>query len=328
MIRRSIGALAMIPALLLTACTHAPKAPGQRPSPNPAASAVPAHHAGDVVADVEVPGAPTFLGTGFGSLWIAVAQDNGGVLARMDPVTNRILATIAVGGFPVGIAAGFGSMWQANNQDNTLSRIDPATNKVVATIAVGSGPAQVVVAGGLVWVGDQDSTLTAVDPASNRRARTVHVGRGNQFRALATGAGSIWTDNNGGGISRLDAATGTVLATIPISACCDGDLVFDHGLLWVSNPGHEQVYRVDTRTNRVVGHFRVPQTPRGITIAGGRLWITHGDASVLSWHDVNSGRQLGSQVLSGFLGGMAVTDATTIWVQTLDEGSVKRLAVG
>src|SRR5690349_23988435 len=125
--RRSIGALAMIPALLLTvACTDTPKAPGpSSPAGLTAASSVAPRSGvtGEEIARVAVPGAPTYLGTGFGSLWVAVGQDSGGALARVDPVTNRVLATIAVGGFPVGIAAGFGSMWQANYQDGTLSRV-------------------------------------------------------------------------------------------------------------------------------------------------------------------------------------------------------------
>jgi YVTN family beta-propeller protein len=322
----------MIPALLLTvACTDTPKAPGP-PSParsTAAPSVAPSSgKTGEEIAQVAVPGAPTSLGTGFGSLWVAAAQDNGGALARVDPVTNRVLATITVGGFPIGIAAGFGSIWQANYQDGTLSRVDPATNKVIATIPVGPGPAQVVTAGGLVWVGDEDSTLAAVDPATNRQAHTVHVGRGNKFRALATSSGSLWTDNNGGGVSRLDPTTGAVVATIPIAGCCDGDLLFDHGLLWASNPGKDRVYRIDPGTNRVVGHFRVAGTPRGLTITGGRLWISHGDAGTVSWHTIDSGRELGRTLLGGFVGSMVVTDPTSVWVMTQDRGAVTRVAVG
>ena len=333
MIRRSIGALAVLPALLvMAACTGSPSAAGH-PVPTPSTSAPsvvpPSARTGDEIARVAVPGAPTFLGTGFGSLWVAVAQDNGGALARIDPATNQVIAMIAVGGFPVGIAAGFGSIWQANYYDGTLGRVDPATNTVIATVPVGPGPAQVVVAGGLVWVADQDSTLAAVDPATNRRVRIAHVGRGNKFRALVAGAGSIWTPDAGSGVSRVDPATGTVLATIRIRACCDGDLLFDHGVLWVGSHTDAQVYRIDTGTNRVVGRLRVGSQPAGaLTMAGGRLWTSHGDSGVVSWHAADSGRQLGSHQFEGFVGGMVVTDAMSIWVQTLELGAVVRLAVG
>lgn len=335
---RSIGALAMLPALLLTAAacsgTAGPAPTTSGSAAAPAASATssaapePAYRAGDEIARVEVQGAPTYLGTGFGSLWIAVAQDNAGALARVDPRTNQILVTIPVGGFPVGIAAGYGSIWQANYQDNTLSRIDPATNRVIATIPVGAGPAQVAIAGGLVWVADQDATLTAVDPATNRRARTAQVGRGSKFRALIAGAGSLWTPDSDRGISRLDPATGSVQATIRIRACCDGDLLFDDGVLWFGSHTSPLVYRVDTGTNRVIGHFRLGPTPAGLTMAGGRLWVAHGEAGVVSWHAVDSGRELGRHKFASFVGSSVVTDPTSIWVQTLDLGAVVRLAVG
>jgi YVTN family beta-propeller protein len=285
---------------------------------------------GAAIARVAVPGAPVGIGTGFGSLWVATAQDNGGALARVDPATNQVLATVPVGGFPVGIAAGFGSMWQANHTDGTLTRVDPATNKVIATIPVGPGPAEVAVDGGRVWVGDTDSTLAAVDPATNRRIHVVRVGPGDEFRTLVAGAGSIWTDNTGGGISRVDSASGKNQATIKIPGCCQGGLLFFQGVLWASNIPDGRLYRINPNTNRVIDHVQIGQVPNRIIIAGGRLWVAHSDTSVVSWHAIDTARQLGSVTLSGtgMVATMAVTDATSIWVPLLDSDAVTRLATG
>lgn len=232
MSRRWMGLMALVPALLVVAgCSgtsgagevDASDGPSSASSAAAPSSGAPPPKVGDEIASVPLPGSSLGVGTGFGSLWVATDQDSGGALVRVDPAKNEVLATIPVGGFPVGTVAGFGSIWQAIHADGTLARIDPVSNKVIATISVGAGPSQVAVDGGFVWVSDQDSTLAAIDPKTNRRVRLVRVGRGNEFRALVAGAGSIWTANNGGGISRVDSASGKILATIPIPACCDGD---------------------------------------------------------------------------------------------------------
>jgi virginiamycin B lyase len=272
-----------------------------------------------------VPGGPTYLATAYGSLWVAVAEDDGGGLVRIDPVTSTVLATVRVGGFPVGIAAGFGSIWQANYDDGTLSRVDPATGKVIATIAVGSGPAQLAVAGGKVWVADQDTTLSAVDPATNRRVRTVQVGPGSKFRPIIAAAGSIWTANSGVGISRVEPASGRIQATIPITGCCDSSFMFFRGLLWALDTPKGLAYRIDPNTDRVVDHLTLGAAANGLAVAGGLLWVTHA-TGVVSWHALDSGRQLGSTTLSGFVGNPLVTDEKSIWVQTIDLGAVTRLA--
>jgi YVTN family beta-propeller protein len=334
---RRIGQLAVIPALLsMAACTATSvrRAPGDVAAASPSADASsPARHvrAGERIGTVWVPGAPLSVGFGFGSLWVTVAQDVGGLVARIDPATGRTIATIQVGAFPVGIVAGFGSMWQVAHEDGTVARIDPATNSVTATIPVGPGPAEIAVADGLVWVANRDATVAAVDPATNRRVRLVHVGAGTQFRRLFAGAGSIWTDNTNGGISRIDPGTGTVVATIRIPGCCEGGLLLYRGQLWASNIPDGRLYRINVVSNRVVDHVDVGPTPNGIAIAGGKLWVSHDKSLVVSWHTLDSGRRLGSIKLDG-AGFVAVTAAdpgdSSVWVQMLDNEAVAELAAG
>lgn len=336
MSRRLFGVLAVIPALLImAACTatsgRRPSSTGPTSRPSTVAPSLTRRaKAGERIGTVFVPGAPLHAGFGFGSLWVPVAQDFGGAVARIDPATGQTIATIQVGGFPVGIVAGFGSMWQAAHDDGTVARIDPATNTVITTIPVGPGPAEVAVDGGLVWVANQDATVAAVDPTTNRRVQLVHVGPGNKFRTLVAGAGSIWTDNTNGGISRIDSATGTLVATIRIPGCCEGGPLLFHGLLWASNIPDGRLYRIDTATNRVVDHVDVGRTPNGIAIAGGKLWVAHANTLVVSWHTLDSGRRLGSIKLygAGFVGPMASTGDSSVWLTMLDHGAVEELAAG
>jgi sugar lactone lactonase YvrE len=158
----------------------------------------------------------------------------------------------------------------------------------------------------------------------------VRVGPGDEFRTLTAGAGSIWTDNTGGGISRVDSTSGKVLATIKIPGCCRGGLLFFRGLLWASNIADGRLYRINPGTNRVVDHIQIGQDPNRITIAGGRLWVAHRDTCVVSWHTLDTVRRLGSVTLTGTetVATMAVTDPTSIWIPLLDSDAVTRLATG
>jgi YVTN family beta-propeller protein len=276
---------------------------------------------------VSLPGSPTHLATAFGSLWVAVDKEDGGALVRIDPASRRVLATVPVGGFPYGIAAGFGSIWVTNYNDDTLSRIDPATNRVSATTAAGAGPAELAIAGGLVWVADDDSNLSAVDPVTNRLVRRVRVGPGPRYRTFVAAAGSIWTVSAGIGVVRVEPTGGSIEATIPIGGCCDGGLMLAAGRVWATDTVHGLACRIDPTTNRIVDHLLLGAGASGLTIAGGMLWVTHRDRGVVSWHDLRSGRQLGSNEFSGFVESLAVTDATSIWVPTFHLNVVVRLAV-
>jgi YVTN family beta-propeller protein len=286
------------------------------------------HRVGDTIAEVQLTGNPLNVAPGFGSLWVSVTQDTGGLLVRIDPGTQQIVASIPVGGFPVGIAVAAGSLWVTSYDDGTLARVDPATNKVVVTIPVGPGPAQLAVDAGMIWVGNSAGSITRVDPAANRRVQVVTVGAGVQFRAVAAGDGSVWTTVKGTGLSRLDSATGRILASIPIPHCCEGDLLVTRDLVWVTDQPSAMIYAVDPATNRVVRRFRAEPGARGLALAGGNLWVTHGDTGLVTWRSPDTGRRLGSAQLRGFVGGMAATDERSIWVQGFDLYTVVRLTTG
>jgi YVTN family beta-propeller protein len=107
---------------------------------------------------------PTALAVGEGAVWVANRVSTfssstlhkpsvrRGIVARIDPSTNAVVATIPVGADPFAIAVGHGSVWVANRRGFTISRIDPRTNKVVARIPVGSRPQGIAAGHGAVWV--------------------------------------------------------------------------------------------------------------------------------------------------------------------------------
>jgi YVTN family beta-propeller protein len=108
---------------------------------------------------------PTAVAVGEDAVWVAsrfVGFDTitlhsnrkvrRGIVSRIDPATNSIVATIPVGLDPFAIAVGEGAVWVANRTSFSVSRIDPQTNGVAATIGVGNRPQGIAAGGGAVWV--------------------------------------------------------------------------------------------------------------------------------------------------------------------------------
>lgn len=99
-------------------------------------------------------------------------------------------------------------------KNGTLNRIDPSTNSVRQKISIPSGSYNPFFSNGIVWVtGVESSVLTAVDASTGKVLESVCVGPKPRF--LTSGAGSIWTLNQGdGSVSRVDEKSRMVIANI------------------------------------------------------------------------------------------------------------------
>ena len=155
-------------------------------------------------------------------------------------------STIPVGKHPAGVAIAAGSVWVTNDVDNTVSRIDPVAGKVTATVALRGraypDPKVVAVSDGALWV---------VAPTT-------------------------------GTISRIDPETGGLVATLTIPGSAGG-VAAEGTTLWVTsfdpyrcsaNRCFSRLTRIDTRSNRVTGTFKV-DSATGIAAAYGSLWIVN-----------------------------------------------------
>jgi YVTN family beta-propeller protein len=166
---------------------------------------------------------------GEGAVWAAFG---GGVVARINPATNSVVATGVAGSSPSAVAVGAGSAWVANAGDSTLSRVNPRTTGVVRTITVGRRPSSVAVGADAVWIANEaDDTVTRIDAASNS-ATTIGVGDGPT--GIAFGAGAVWVVNgNDGTVSRIDPETNEVVKTIEIGNRPSG-IAIGNGAVWVT----------------------------------------------------------------------------------------------
>ena len=136
----------------------------------------------------------------------------------------------------------------------TVSKPIPLGAQVVATIQMpeAADPEWIVADPNNVWVHTPDHVVR-VSPASNAAAAQVTT-PAIQYGYMASSDGAVWqTDFDSDTLLRIDPATNTVAATIPLGqdAAPEGVAVVD-GAVWVAEHHQGTVVRIDPATDRVV----------------------------------------------------------------------------
>ena len=222
-----------------------------------------------------------------------------GVVYRIDPATNRVIAAIEVPGGAVRIVVAAGTVWVTQylpEQDpGIVARIDARSNRLLAPVEVPNMPGAIRYGLDAVWVTSR-FTVSRIDPHSGAVSQPLH--RVGDVRAV--GAGSLWgsfaNSADDAGVQRIDLVTGRVVAAIRIP---NGVLMaFGLGTLWVAQdaptitsggdepakakPG--KLYRIDPATNRVLGR-PVPLpgiAPTALAVGEGAVWVGELDRTTLT----------------------------------------------
>lgn len=235
-----------------------------------------------IVAKIRLPGeACSGLAFGFGSIWVPVCG-TAPSLIRVDVKTNTISAILPVStaGEEGGIAVSGDSVWIVTDAKGTLARIDPRTNAVRQRVAVPAGSYNPIFSDGVIWItGVERNLLTAVDAFSGDVLKSVAVGPKPRF--LTSGGGSIWTLNQGDGtVSRVDAGTKLVTATIPVGIPGEGgEICYGAGSVWTTKFGIP-LSQIDPKTNKVIRQW----TGRGgdaVRFGHESIWLTDYHAGLL-----------------------------------------------
>ena len=201
----------------------------------------------------------------------------GGLVLRVDPDTGRALVVpdVEAGAPVVDLTAGAGAVW-AVTSTNGLLRIEPGTAR-----------------------------LTAPNPGP--------------VSAIATGAGGVWAvccQGRGprGRVTRLDPASGRVIATIglparPLAVGAGPDAVWVRG-------AEGWLWRVDPAYGRQAGAIRLPTVPGGaelageLVVAGAAVWISDPGPGVVRRVDLRRGTEDRWEADGRDL---AVTSGGTVW---------------
>jgi streptogramin lyase len=255
--------------------------------------------------------APCGSAAGFGSVW--VANDGSGTLARINPETNRVVKRIRVGAGACSVAVGAGAVWVTNYKRAAILRVDPRTAQT-RLVRVGAEPFDVLIAFGRVWATAwADGTLAQMDPRTLRVVRrldvgprptgltaakgAVWVGFGRDATAIARvdpetgaiervpvgvrapgwfvrGARDLWITADDNAVLHVHPSTRRVLARLRIGRTLAQGSAAPDGTLWIPDKEQNVVFRVDPRTERVVGSFAAGRGAFDALRAFRTMWVT------------------------------------------------------
>jgi virginiamycin B lyase len=204
----------------------------------------------DVVISVDKP--CSGLATGFGSLWIPSCGSHNLVRADIKTGAIQSTVTASPADSEGGIASGAGSVWLVTSATGVLDRIDPATNTVIAHISIPKGSFNPIFAGDSVWVASNEgNSLIRVDPATNKVTGSTAIGPKPRFLTVGAGSVWVLNQGDGT-ISRVDETTGKLLATIPAGIPgLGGEIAFGGDAVWATVFGFP-ITRIDPAKNKVV----------------------------------------------------------------------------
>jgi Streptogramin lyase len=206
------------------------------------------------------------------------------------------------------IVVGAGAIWLSHPDKGLVSRIDPATNTVVAQIKVGDPtfdpnrpvPGSLAIVDNQVWASISTTSigegeLVRIDPATNEVVEHMPMGE-IQFPngsltfqpwAMVSDGDSLWvTDFAHSSIGRVDIQTKQVIATI-INVDHPALLALDNDTLWVALHRKNSLARIDANTNTLTTAISVPLDGFGpntvcgwcistVAVGGGSIWVDLG----------------------------------------------------
>jgi virginiamycin B lyase len=226
------------------------------------------------IANIALPGEPCAgLAVGAGSLWVPLCTEKPS-LAKVDLGTNQVTSIFAVGppAQEGGIAYGAGSVWLIIDKRGSLARIDPANGAILDTFHVPAGSYNPAFLDGTVWVTHANGAdLSGVDAATGKV--TASVATGPKPRFLTSGAGAVWTLNQGDGtVTRIDARTHAAVTISLATPGHGGDIAFSSGKIWTTMP-KVPLSLIDAVSNRLECQWRGPGGD-SMSLGHGSLWLT------------------------------------------------------
>jgi YVTN family beta-propeller protein len=279
---------------------------------------------------VEVGSLP--MGMAFDGRHVWVANNGHDNLSKINISTNVVVAKVPVGSQPYGLVFDGTHIWVSNSGDNNVSKIDVATNTVIATIGVGTAPRGLAFDGAHIWVanygGNGSNDLSKIDIATGIVIATVGLGwQAASFGTeelvfdgthiwVSVSVPSYWYDS----IHKIDFVGNAIAASLqsftppswPYQYTC-GQLAFDGTHIWVADYFHNNVKKIDIKTNAIVDTVDVGQRPYGVVFDGTHIWVGNHHGHNVRKIDVETNAVVRTVGVGHNPAGM-VFDGTHLWV--------------
>jgi hypothetical protein len=243
---------------------------------------------------------PHVLVAGDGAVYAATGD---GLVHRIDPATNQVVATRRLGGFPAALAPSDGALWAIHQPpegpvrtvrlDATTLALRPTAPRAYATMAAASPR--------VIWLASWSGrSLRGIDPGTGQVVRHIRLPRG--IAGIAVGGGTLWVTlygrrpDEGAGRRRgpsallvLDAATGRRIAAPRTFRGRPWQLAADERGAWV-RAGYRVLLGWDAR-HRAPRRVRMAEQVAGLALAPRAVWVQMYDRSRLLRIDRRDGAQ-------------------------------------
>ena len=239
------------------------------PNVGPAPTPVPLDQlpsAGTVDARISVDPSDVPAAFGHGFLWLTNAA--AGELVRMDPVNGSIASPLAVteAGSAVPIALTDAAVWVSDRRDSTMVELDPTTLQERRRVTVNATISAIAGDGADLWLLDEEAgAAVGFDSSDGGTTPSIAV---EDAASLLVHGGAVWVGDEGGGLVRIDPATGKETGRVDVGVAVT-DLVADGDSVLVLGGHGEPVVRIH------IGAMQV--AARGIPVLAvaaenGRVW--------------------------------------------------------
>jgi tRNA A-37 threonylcarbamoyl transferase component Bud32/streptogramin lyase len=258
-----------------------------------------------------------------------------GSVIRIDPASGAVTASYRLSVHPSAVAVG-AQVWVADYRQGTLWRIDPRTGATASIPAIGN-PRALGILGGRVYVGSDGPSLlggnvTRYYALTGSRIDSVPVvpcsvaaGDG-----VAYAAGCPYLQRLSAGPGKLRVVHKQLIA-LPAPPTAENvrmtlfGLAIGEGAVWaIGDALDRRLFKIEPRSSRVLGAFRLPITPQRIAAGAGSVWITDAIHDVLIQVDPASGRVVRRIATCRGTDGVAV-GAGAVWVACAIDGQVLRI---
>lgn len=258
-----------------------------------------------------------------------VTSHRGSNVYRIDPEQGAVQATIDVGDEQCGQPWFSDDLVWISLCGRQTIRIDPASNTVVGTsdwsgLSTAFGAAS-------VWAIIGDGTrLGRFDGSSLEPVAEIDIGSVGDY--VAYGFGSTWVSSvEGGVVSRVDPASDTVTAVIPVGPpgiIGSGVLAVGSDGVWVTSLGDGSVYQIDPDTNaarQLYLNVRPASvfTEMYVVVTDDGVWVRPRDDTVVQV-DPETGSLIASYPAGRGGGGMAVGFGS-MWIANFSDGTLWRV---
>lgn len=160
------------------------------------------------------------IAAGANAIWVGSGSD----VFKIDPSSHELVGRLHYGGGINDIAVYGGSVWIVSSGE-TVARLSQTTLLPTGEASIGVIPTALATGGGSVWVAapapfGQHAAVWRLDPATVRVTQTTPLGKVIGFPPtleIAFSEGAVWVASyDAGTVTRLDPATGNIVATIQI----------------------------------------------------------------------------------------------------------------